>query len=173
MFFDSWYDIFRICVVGTAAYAGIILCLRTTGKRTLSKMNAFDLVVTVAFGSVFASALLSSDVSISEALTAFALLCGLQYCVAFLSVRSERFQSLVKAQPSLLFYRGMFLEAAMRKERVTGEEILAAMRGSGAVDPADVDAVILETDGSFSVVAGAAGAPVGTLRYVRSPSEAG
>lgn len=168
MFFDAWYDILRIGIVGTLSYAALILFLRTTGKRTLSKMNAFDLVVTVAFGSTFASALLSADVSLSEAIAAFALLCGLQYGVAFLSVRSERFQRLIKAQPTLLFYRGSFLEIAMREERVTREEVLAAMRGSGAVAPSDVDAVVLETDGSYSVVTGApASSAVGTLRYVQ------
>lgn len=168
MFFDTWYEILRIGVVGTLAYAGLVVFLRTTGKRTLSKMNAFDLVVTVAFGSTFASAILSSDVSLVEALVAFALLCGLQYGVTLLSVRSERFQRLIKAQPTLLFYRGAFLDAALRKERVTREEILAAMRSSGAVKPSQVDAVVLETDGSFSVVSGAAaGADVGTLRYLQ------
>ena len=50
MFFDSWYDLFRIVIVGALAYAGLVFLLRITGKRTLSKMNAFDLVVTVALG---------------------------------------------------------------------------------------------------------------------------
>lgn len=103
MLFDTWYDIWRLGVVGTAAYAGLVILLRTTGKRTLSKMNAFDLVVTVAFGSTFASAILSSEVSLSEALAAFALLCGLQCAVTYLSVRSERFQRLIKAELTLLF----------------------------------------------------------------------
>ena len=167
MFFDTWYDLLRIGVVGTAAYAGLVFFLRTTGKRTLSKMNAFDLVVTVAFGSTFASALLSSDVSLAEALAAFALLCGLQFVVTFLSLRSERFQRLIKSEPTLLFYRGTFIEPAMRTARVTREEILAAMRGAGAATPSEVDAVVLETDGSFSVVSGAPGSRVGTLQYVQ------
>jgi len=168
MFFDTWYDILRLGVVGAISYAGLISFLRITGKRTLSKMNAFDLIVTVAFGSTFASAILSEDVSLSEAAAAFALLCGLQYGVAYLSVRSERFQRLIKAQPTLLFYRGAFLGTAMREERVTREEILAAMRAAGAAAPSQVNAVVLETDGSFSVVSGApAGNGVGTLRYVQ------
>lgn len=171
MLFDTWYDIWRLGVVGTAAYAGLVILLRTTGKRTLSKMNAFDLVVTVAFGSTFASAILSSEVSLSEALAAFALLCGLQCAVTYLSVRSERFQRLIKAEPTLLFYRGAFIEEALRSERVTREEILAAMRGSGIALPSDVDAVVLETDGSFSVISGApTDGSAGTLRYVRAPS---
>ncbi len=69
--------------------------------------------------------------------------------MALLSVRFERFQRLIKAQPTLLFYRGAFLGTAMREERVTREEILTAMRGSGAAAPSEVDAVVLETDGSF------------------------
>ncbi|WP_299655331.1 YetF domain-containing protein [uncultured Jannaschia sp.] len=168
MFFDTWYDLLRIVIVGTLAYTTLVVLLRTSGKRTLAKMNAFDLVVTVAFGSTFASAILSSDVSIAEAATAFALLCGLQFGVATLSVRSERFQNLVKSEPSLLFYRGQFLKPAISSQRVTKEEILAAMRGSGVARPADVDAVVLETDGSFSVVSGATDEPIASLRYVEN-----
>lgn len=171
MFFDSWYDLLRLVIVGTLAYAGLVFLLRTTGKRTLSKMNAFDLVITVAFGSTFASAILSNDVSLIEALSAFALLCALQYGVAFVSVRSERFQGLIKAEPTLLFYRQTFLEPAMRKERVTKEEVLAAMRGAGAATPSDVDAVVLETDGSFSVISGAAAAGAESLRYVQGAED--
>lgn len=174
MLFDSWYEILRLGIVGTLAYAGLVFFLRFSGKRTLSKMNAFDLVVTVAFGSTFASAILNTDVSLMEALSAFALLCGLQYGVVFLSVRSEKFQGLIKAQPTLLFYRGAFVETAMLKERVTHEEIFAAIRGSGFAAPSEVDAVVLETDGSFSVVSGAAaGGDIGSLAYVRRVDPAG
>ncbi len=173
MFFDTWYDLLRILVVGICAYVGLVVLLRTTGKRTLSKMNAFDLVVTVALGSTLATVLLSSDVSLSEGFLAFALLCGLQYIVAFVSVRSERFQNLVKAEPSLLFFRGDFLPGMLRKERVTEEEVLAAIRSQGLADVSQVDAVVLETDGSFSVVSGSPERPVDTLRHVKGPDEAG
>jgi uncharacterized membrane protein YcaP (DUF421 family) len=60
-----------------------------------------------------------------EALAAFVLLAGLQYLVAWLSVRSPRFGDLVKSEPTLLLHRGRFLEAAMRAQRVTRPEILA------------------------------------------------
>ncbi len=130
-------------------------------------MNAFDLIVTVALGSTLATVLLSSSVSLSEGLLAFALLCGLQYAVAWLSVRSPRFQDLVKAEPSLLFYDGRFLEAALRRERVTREEVLAAVRAAGHGELAAVAAVVLETDGSFSVVGRPQQGEVETLRYVR------
>lgn len=169
MFFDAWYDLLRIVVVGFFGYCGLVLLLRATGKRTLSKMNAFDLVVTVALGSTLATVLLSADVALAEGLLAFALLCGLQYVVAFWSVRSDRFQSVVKAEPALMFHRGRFLDAMLRRERVTREEILAAVRSQGVGSLSDVAAVVLETDGSFSVLKTSSDAETDALRYVRGP----
>jgi len=152
VFFDDVQNLIRIVVVGIAAYIGLVFILRITGKRTLSKMNAFDMVVTVAFGSTLATVLLNKDVTLAEGLVAFALLAGLQLAVTATSVRSERLQRLVKATPTLLVYRGDFLHRALLAERVTTEEIYAAVRAAGIVDLADVDAVVLETDSSFSVL---------------------
>ena len=152
MLFDTWFGLLRVVVVGTLAYAALVLLLRASGKRTLAKLNAFDLIVTVALGSTLATVLLSESVALVEGLAAFALLAGLQFLVAWISVRSPRFGEWVKSEPTLLLHRGRFLEGAMRAQRVTRSEVLAALRGSGAAEPGQVDAVVLETDGSLSVV---------------------
>lgn len=152
MFFDSWFGLLRVLVVGSLAYAALVLLLRVSGKRTLAKLNAFDLVVTVALGSTMAAVLLSKSVALLEGLAAFALLIGLQYLVAWLSVRSPRFGDLVKSEPTLLLHRGRFLERAMRAQRVTRLEILAALRSEGVAEVGQVAAVVLETDGSLSVI---------------------
>eukprot|EP00873_Tetraselmis_striata_P032153 jgi/Tetstr1/452417/TSEL_039453.t1 len=170
MFFDGWDDLVRLVVIGVLSYVGLVVILRATGKRTLSKMNAFDLVITVALGSTLSSALLSQDVSLSEGLLAFVLLCALQYGVTFLSVRSEAVQGFVKAEPSLLYFKGPFVDRHMKRERVTREEILAAMRASGAGSLGDVEAVVLETDGSFSVVR-TLGDDKGTMDTVKGMAE--
>lgn len=152
--FDGWSGLVRVVVVGTSAYVGLVGLLRVTGKRTLSKMNAFDFVVTVALGSTLATALLSKDVALVEGLTAFALLIVLQFLVASLSAHSRRFRDLVKASPTLLFRDGRMLDEALLDERVAREEVLAAIRASGQRSLGAVHAVVLETDGSFSVVHG-------------------
>ena len=152
MLFDTWFGLVRIVVVGTAAYAALVLILRVSGKRTLAKLNAFDLVVTVALGSTLATVLLSKSVALADGLLGFALLVGLQYAVAWLSVRSPRYGAVVKSEPSLLLHRGRFLEGAMRRQRVTQEEVVSALRSSGLARPEDAAAVVLETDGSLSVV---------------------
>lgn len=92
------------------------------------------------------------DVALVEGLLAFTLLIGLQFVIAWLSVRSSWVQSLVKSEPTLLLYQGQFLRAKMCREWVSQEEIEAAVRQEGISDPADVAAVVLETDGTFSVI---------------------
>jgi uncharacterized membrane protein YcaP (DUF421 family) len=152
VFFSGWDPVGRVLIVGVLAYAGLVLLLRISGKRTLSKMNAFDLVVTVALGSTLATILLSKDTALAEGLTAFALLIALQFAVAWSSRRAQWFNRLVKSEPALLLHRGEFLDSALRRERVTRQEVLAATRSSGARTLGEVAAVVLETDGSFSVV---------------------
>lgn len=88
MIFDSWSGLLRILVIGTAAYIALIFLLRVSGKRTLGKMNAFDLIVTVALGSTFATAVINRSVPLAEGVLALALLVYLQYAITWLSVRS-------------------------------------------------------------------------------------
>lgn len=165
MFFDSWLGLVRTAVVGVCAYFALIFLLRISGKRTLSKMNAFDFVVTVALGSTLATILLSQDTPLAEGILALALLIFLQFIITFLSVRLKPVSRLVKAEPRLLFYRGEMLWAAMKDERVNEGEVLQAMRSQG-MDRESVEAVVLESDGSFSVINQVAGDKANVLSNV-------
>lgn len=167
MFFDGWLPLARIAVLGTLAYLSLVLLLRATGKRTLSKLNAFDLVVTVALGSTLATVLLSRDMPLSHGVTALALLIGLQWVLTLLSVRSARFSNWIKAEPTLLFTDGRFLDKAMKRERVTADELRAAVRDQGYGQMAQVAAVVLETDGSLSVIGHADDGPRTALAHVQ------
>lgn len=151
-FLQSSAALVRSSILLVGSYIGLILVLRITGKRTLSKMNAFDLVVTVALGSTLATIALSKDTALLQGLLVLALLVSLQFAVAWLSVRSGVVSNLVKASPTYLFKDGDFQEQALRRERVTRDEVLAAARSDGIADLSEVHAVILETDGSFSVI---------------------
>lgn len=151
-FFDSWTPLARTLVIGLICYGGLVLLLRLSGKRTLSKWNAFDLVVTVALGSSLATSLLSKDVTAAQGLLAFALLIGLQFGVTWLTVRLPGLGRLFKSQPTLLLYRGELCREALRRERVPEREVLAALRAGGIGELESVAAVVLETDGTFSVI---------------------
>lgn len=167
MIFDDWAGIGRVLLVGTLAYASLVLLLRVSGKRTLSKLNAFDLIVTVALGSTLATVLLSKDVALVEGITAFALLIVLQGVITWLSVRHPGIENLIKAEPALLVWQGRFLQEAMRRERVTEDELRAAMRGQGVGRVEDVAAVVLETDGTLDVITAGHDRALTALAHVR------
>ena len=152
MFFSNWFTIFRVLAVGVSAYIALIFLLRMSGKRTLSKWNVFDFVVTIALGSILASTVLSKDISFAEGVSALGLLIGLQFVITWLSVRFDKVKNLIKAKPTLLLDQGEFLPAAMRRQRVGESEIRAAIRAAGGAAVEEIEAVVLETDGNLSVV---------------------
>lgn len=150
--FSGWETVGRTVGIGILAYVGVVFLLRVSGRRTLSKMNAFDFVVTVAIGSTLATILLNKNVALAEGITAFAVLTGLQFAVTWTSVRVVWFRRIVTGEPRLLLLHGEFLRTAMRRARVAEDEIHAALRSKGLGDPSQAAAVVIETDGSFSVI---------------------
>jgi uncharacterized membrane protein YcaP (DUF421 family) len=152
MFFDNWFEIIRILTLGVSAYGALIFLLLASGKRTLSKWNAFDFIVTIALGSTLATVIMSKDVSLVEGVFGLGLLIGLQFIVTWLAVRVNWVKKLIKAEPTMLLSQGQFLPVAMRQQRVSESEIRAAIRGTGSASVEEIEAVVLETDGSMSVV---------------------
>ena len=169
MLFDGWDPIGTTVVAGTASYLALVLLLRISGKRTLSKWNAFDFVVTIALGSSLATVLLSRDTSAAQAAAGFALLIGLQFFVTWLSVRVRALERFVKARPVYLVHRGRLCDEALRRERVTVSEVRTAVRSRGLARIEDAGAVVLETDGSFSVLAELPDGPTSALEDVAGP----
>lgn len=169
MFFSGWDSLLRTLIVGILAYVLLIVFLRISGKRTLSKMNAFDLIVTVALGSTLATVLLSRDVALAEGTLAFLLLIGLQFAVTWSSVRVRWVRRVATGEPLMLLYCGEFLPAALRKARVTEDEARSAVRSAGFTSLSRVHAVVLETNGSFSVVPAAENVDESSLAGVNGP----
>ena len=87
--FQSWSATVRVLILDPLTYIGLVATLRVAGKRTLAKMNAFDLV-TVALGSTLSSAIISQNVSLAQGMTAIMLLVPLQFVVAWARVRLRK-----------------------------------------------------------------------------------
>lgn len=150
--FSNWHDILRVLVVGSCAYLALVVLLRGFGKRTLSKLNAFDFVVTIALGSILATILLDKQLSLAEGVAGLALLMTWQLAFTWLSSRYAPVRGLITSEPRLVAHEGRFLHEAMRKERLAEEEILQAVRAQGRDGLDQVRSVVLEPDGSLSVI---------------------
>ncbi len=171
VFFDSWESVFRTLIISVLAYGSLVVMLRVSGKRTLSKMNAYDFIVTVALGSTLATVLLNKNVALVDGVLTFVLLISLQYLLTYFSVRSSKVNNLVKSTPALLVYKGRILKDVMMSERVAEDEIFATLRENGYADLQQIDAVVLETDGSLSVIAQVEDIENPVMYKIKKPTE--
>lgn len=145
-------SILHVLAAGFIAYTVIVLFVRISGKRSLGKMNAFDLIVTIALGSTLATALLPSQPTLATSIAGFAILLALQFVLTWSGSRSRRLNGWIKSSPRLLVRNGAMLDEAMKRERITHDEVRAAARSQGIADFSQVGAIVLETDGTLSVV---------------------
>jgi uncharacterized membrane protein YcaP (DUF421 family) len=152
LFFNSWASVFRTSVLTLLAYIALVLILRVTGKRTLTKMNTFDFIVTIALGSSFATIVLNQNIAFVDGVILFFLLIFLQFFITWLSVRFRKFKHFITGTPALLLYKGEIYEDVMRKERIMKEELFVVARSKGVSDLKDVDAIILETNGDLTLI---------------------
>jgi len=151
--FNSFSALLHTLLIGSLAYLAVVLLIRLSGKRTLSKWNAFDFIVTVAYGSILATTVLSVQTSLLQGVLGIVVLIVLQFLLTWLAVRTPFVQQLIKGEPRLLLLEGQLLADALKQERVTEGEVKAAVRAEGISSLEAVHAVVLETDGSFSVIA--------------------
>ncbi|WP_342373223.1 DUF421 domain-containing protein [Propioniciclava soli] len=152
MFFDGWGDLLRVLVAATVAYVTLLLLLRISGKRTLGQLNAFDFVVTVALGSMLSAIILPNEVSLAGGALGLGLLILFQALIATLTSRRPGVRSAVTASPALLLEDGRVLKDALRAHRMAESELRQAVRQSGHGDVHQIAAVVLETDGTLSVI---------------------
>lgn len=150
-FFDGWYDVRRTVILSIVGFIALIIMLRVSGKRTLSKLNVFDFVFVVACGSIFAASIVEKDVTLLEGILALATLIAFQIILAEIAARWDFADKIINGHPTLLFSHGKFIPRALKRERITEGEIRAAIREKGVTRVEDVDAVVLENDGSLSV----------------------
>lgn len=115
-------------------------------------MSGFDFVITVAIGSTFGRLITAEEVVLAESAAAFLLLILLQAGFAWLDMKYDWFSRIAKSQPTLLFYKGNFLEENIRKCKVNKDEVLGVIREQGIGSLEAVEAVVLETSGGWSVV---------------------
>lgn len=153
---EKWFDasitsLIAITISALIIYLAVILFTRVAGKRSFSKMSSFDFAMTVAVGSVIASTILSSSVSLLQGVVGLMAIYLLQLGVAIL--RRFRFISrLVDNSPLLLMDGQKILHENLLKARVTEEDLRSKLREANVLQLSQVRAVILETTGDISVI---------------------
>lgn len=135
-----------------AIYLAVIAATRLSGLRSLSKMSSFDFAMTVAIGSLVATAA-SGQVAVVTAATGVAVLYAAQAGVAVLR-RHGLLRGLVDNSPLLLMEDGAVLEDNLASARLTLDDLRAKLREANVTDVTQIHAVVFETTGDVSVLHG-------------------
>lgn len=149
---DSWSDLAEIALRGVVMFIVSVSLLRVAGKRTVMTLTAFDLITTVAMGTLIASTVLSVDRPLFEGVVAVATFIGLQWIISFVVSRFDIAQRIVINPPRLLVERGRVLQESLDAERISINQLEQEIREQGKADFATLTAVTLEPSGSFSVI---------------------
>ena len=168
LLFSNWEGIWHTGICAVLAYFTLLLFIRISGKRTIAKLTAFDFIVTVTLGSTLSSMILAK-VTLTEGAIALAVIIALQYLLAWSAKKSKTFEKALNHSPTLIFYRGAFLEEGMEKEMITEEEVYAEIRKYRLLDVEDVEAVIIEINGEVTVVKKSPGTNHSSLKGVKIP----
>jgi len=168
LFFNDWTSFFKTLIMTVLAYFSMVFILRASGKRTLSKMNAFDFVVTVALGSSLATVALNTSIALANGVLVFFLLIFLQFLITWLEVRIPGVKKIVTSQPALLLYQGKILPKALKQERVTKEELWMQARKKGFGSLEEVGIIVLETTGDLTLMPKAENLDAQTLQDVEN-----
>ena len=152
MWFRSWEAVLRVALTATAIYILVVAALRLIGARALAKMSAFDLIVSIALGSLVAAVPMSTSLTVADGITAIVTFLALQELTRFLQARYRTAHHLVRERPHLLVWDGKLLEDRMKKLDTSADELRAAVRQAGLLSLDDAQAVVLENDGAWSVM---------------------
>jgi uncharacterized membrane protein YcaP (DUF421 family) len=135
-----------------AVYLFLLVAFRIAGKRQLSQITSFDLVVLLIISNVVQNAVIGNDNSLGGGLFGATVIFVLNGFVAWLTFRFKRVERLVEHTPTVLVKGGRILRDNLRRERLSLPEFRAALRRHGLVSLRDVRYVILEEDGHITVL---------------------
>lgn len=135
-----------------AVYFFLLIAMRLTGKRQLGQMSSFDVVVLLMLSNIVQNAMIGNDNSVTGGFIGVATILILNYGIARLVVARKGFERLIEGAPSLLIHNGKVIEQNLRRELLTRDELMAALRRQGILSVEEVRVALLEETGAITAV---------------------
>lgn len=140
----------EIIVRAILVFAFLWLITRAVGRVSLSELTTFELLLYVCMGDLIQQAVTQQDYSLTSAFLAVSVFALLTVSLSYASWRWPRLRPVIRGTPVVVMRRGEPLGYAMKKERLTMDDVMAAARAQGIRRLSDVDLAVLETDGKIS-----------------------
>ncbi len=141
-----------IVIRAIVLYVFIVFVMRVIGRRELSSMTPFDLILLIILGDAIQQGLTQDDYSVTGAVIAVSTLAAMQVGSSFLGYRSKLARRILEGEPIVIMQDGKLIERNMKRERLTEDEVAEEMRAQQIGNVDDVAWGILESDGTMSFI---------------------
>jgi uncharacterized membrane protein YcaP (DUF421 family) len=141
-----------IALRGIFVYAFIYFLTRVIGRRELSSLEPFDLVLLIILGDTVQQGLTQDDYSVTGAVIAVGAIAGMQVLTSWLSFRFKGLRPVLDGEPIVVVQDGKPIEANLRRERLTVDEVLAEARQQQIASLDKIQWAVLETSGNLSFI---------------------
>ena len=141
-----------LAIRGAALYFFLVFVTRVVGRRELSSLSAFDLILLIVLGDAIQQGLTQDDYSVTGAIIVVSTFATLQVLTSYVSFHSRHVRRVLEGNPIVLVARGELVPRNLRRERMTADEIAEEMRMQQIASIEDVEWAILETNGSISFI---------------------
>ncbi len=144
-----WWE---FVVRGVVVYAFLLFFLRLTGRRQIGQYDPFDLILLLILSNAVQNSMSAGDNSLVGGLVSALTLIGCHVLMARLTWRHPRLARLIDGKPQVLIRAGTLDEGLMRAERLTTDDVHAALRAAGCLHTHEVERATIETNGQITVV---------------------
>jgi uncharacterized membrane protein YcaP (DUF421 family) len=141
-----------LVIRATVIFFFIFLVTRVAGRRELSSLEPFDLILLVVLGDLVQQGITQSDESVTGTLIVISTVTLLSVGVGWASFRSRRLRKITEGEPIVLLHDGRPIERNMRRERITLADIQEQARAAQIASISDLRWAILESNGQISCI---------------------
>jgi len=137
---------------GAVIYVGVFGFTRALGRRELSSLQPFDLILLIVIGDLIQSGVTQNDLSVTGVIMVLCTIGVLQVLTSYLGFRFRRIRPILQGEPIVLVENGKLIERNMRRERLTLDDLAEKARLSEIASIDDIRWAVLETNGEISFI---------------------
>lgn len=148
----SFYEIIMLVIRTTFSYFFLIIILKLMGKRELSQVSIFDVVIFLIMSELFSLAINDVNLSIFHFLIPVIIIVILEIVSAYVSMKSNKVRKFLEGQTSFIIYKGEIDYLEMKKNRYNISDLMLRLRNKDIQSPIEVEYAILEGNGELNVI---------------------
>jgi uncharacterized membrane protein YcaP (DUF421 family) len=141
-----------LAIRAVALFCFVYMLTRIIGRRELSSMEPFDLILLIVIGDAIQQGLTQDDYSVTGALIVIGTFAVLQILISYLSYRFPRLRPALDGEPMVVVQDGKAIEKNMKRERITVEEVMVQARLQQVASLDQIAWAVLETSGKISII---------------------